>query len=220
MTRPFHERLVMLIKNTRANINVYRLSHWVLSHVLCDRELLNIVKTEIQPAFRPDGVDYRHIWENCPRLTAVYTELLRLTFGSFSVRKITTPIVMGSKKLRSNSSVIVPIRTLHYDSKVFGENAEQFDADRFLDNDLHKNPSFRPFAGGITYCPGRFLAKRQTLVFVATVINRYDIEVFGGSKAENGVCRAPRIDQDGPSLGIMGPVKETQLLIKLKEAVH
>ena len=199
---------------------MYRLSHWVLSHVLCDSELLNIVKTEIQPAFQNNNVDYRHIYENCPRLSAVYTELLRLTFGSFSVRKITTPVVMGTKKLRSNSSVIVPIRSLHYDSKVFGENAEQFNPIRFLDNSLDKNPSFRPFAGGITYCPGRFLAKRQTLIFVATLIYRYDIELFGGSTGETGVCRPPQIDQIGPSLGIMGPVKETQLLVKLKQAVR
>ena len=208
------------MKSARANINVYRLSHWVLSYVLCDSELLNIVKTEIEPAFKHNSVDYRHIYEHCPRLTAVYTELLRLTFGSFSVRKITTPILMGSKKLRSSSSVIVPIRSLHYDSKAFGENAQQFNATRFLDNTLDKNPSFRPFAGGITYCPGRFLAKRQTLVFVALLIHRYDIELFGGSGGQTGACRAPEIDQIGPSLGIMGPVKETQLFVRLKQVVR
>ena len=208
------------MKIVRAIINVYRLSHWVLSYVLCDSELLDVVKTEIQPAFRQNNVDYRHIYDHCPRLTAIYTELLRLTFGSFSVRKVTTPIVMGSKKLRSNSSVIIPIRSLHYDSKAFGEHADQFDANRFLDNTLDRNPSFRPFAGGITHCPGRFLAKRQTLVFVATLINRYDIEVFGGSEGQNGVCRPPRIDQIGPSLGIMAPVKKTQLLIRLKQAMQ
>ena len=210
----------MLMEIVRANINVYRLSHWVLSYIICDSELLNVVRAEIQPAFRHKSVDYRHIWENCPRLTAIYTELLRLTFGSFSVRKLTTPVVLGSKKLRSNSSVIIPIRSLHYDSKAFGENAEQFDANRFLDNTLDRDPSFRPFAGGITYCPGRFLARRQTLVFAATLINRYDIEVSGGSKGENGACRPPRLEQIGPSLGIMAPVKETQLLIRLKEAVR
>ena len=217
---PVLNRPIILIVPARANINVYRLTHWVLSYVLCDSELLNIVKAEIQPAFRHDDVDYRHIYENCPRLTAVYTELLRLTFGSFSVRKIATPVVMGSKKLRSNSSIILPIRALHYNSKVFGENADQFNATRFLDNSLDKNPSFRPFAGGITYCPGRFLAKRQTLILVAILLYRYDIELSGGSMGETGVCRPPRIDQDGPSLGIMGPVKETQLVVKLKQAVR
>ena len=210
----------MLMKIVRANINVYRLTHWVLSYVLCDSELLNAVKTEIQPAFRHNSIDYGHIYERCPRLTAIYTELLRLTFGSFSVRKVITPVVMGSKKLRSNSSVIIPIRSLHYDSKAFGDNAEQFDANRFLNNTLDRDPSFRPFAGGITMCPGRFLAKRHALVTVATLVKRYDIEVFGGSKTLNGVCRPPQIDQIGPSLGIMAPVKETQLLIRLKQAAQ
>ena len=209
----------MLTKCFRANINVYRLSHWVFSYVLCDSELLKAVQAEIEPAFRNKDVDYRHIYDHCPRLTAIYTECLRLTFGSFSVRKVTAPITMGTKKLRSNSSIIIPIRSLHYNSRAFGENAEQFDANRFLDNSLDKNPSFRPFAGGITYCPGRFLAKRQTLVFVATLIHRYEIELFGGAKAPDGVCRPPQIDQMSPSLGIMAPVKETQLFVRLKQAV-
>ncbi len=146
-----------------------------------------------------------------------------MTVGSFSVRKVTRLIVMGSKKLRSNGFVTIPIRSLHYDPKAFGENAEQFDANRFLDNTLDRNPSFRPFAGGITHCPGIFLAKRQILVFVATLINRYYIEVFGGSEVQNGVCRTPRIgriDQIGSSWGTVAPVKEMQLLIRLKQAVQ
>ncbi len=211
------------MKIVRVNINVYRLSHWAFSYVLCESELLDVVKTEFQPVLRHNNVDYRHIYDHSTRLTAIYTELLRLTFGSFSVRKVTTPIIMCSQKLRSNSSVIIPIRSLHYDPKAFGENAEQFDANRFLDNTLDRNPSFRPFAEGITHCPGIFLAKRQTLVFVATLINRYYIEVFGGSEVQNGVCRPPRIDridQIGPSWGTVAPVKEMQLLIRLKQAVQ
>ena len=42
---------------------------------------------------------------------------------------------------------------------------------------LNRSMSYKPFAGGVTHCPGRFLAKREVLVFVATILHRFDIEV-------------------------------------------
>ena len=202
-----------------ANLNIYRLSTWVVSYIICDPELLAAIKAEISPAFHDDTVDYHYLYDHCPRLTAIHIELLRLTFGSFSVRKVAAPIVMGGKKLVPGNTVIVPIRSLHYDADVFGRNPTQFDAQRFLDKpQLEKNPSYRPFAGGITYCPGRFLAKRQNVGFVAMLLHRFDVEVVNRERGPKGEMAPPKIDQDSPSLGIMGPVKGTELLVRFKEA--
>lgn len=209
----------MLTKISRANLNIYRLSAWVISFILCDPKLLAAIKAEIGPAFHDNIVDYSYLYDNCPRLTAIHIEMLRLTFGSFSVRKVAAPIVMGGKKLLPGNTVIVPIRSLHYDADVFGRNATQFDPKRFLDNpQLEKNPSYRPFAGGLTYCPGRFLAKRQNVGFVAMLLHRFDIEVVDRERGPKGEMAPPKIDHDSPSLGIMGPVKGTELFVRFKEA--
>lgn len=191
----------------------------MVSYILCDPELLAAIKAEIAPAFHDNTVDYSYIYDHCPRLTAIHIEMLRLTFGSFSVRKVAAPIVMGGKKLLPGNTVIVPIRSLHYNADVFGRNATQFDPKRFLDNpQLEKNPSYRPFAGGLTYCPGRFLAKRQNVGFVAMLLHRFDIEVVNRERGPKGEMAPPQIDQDSPSLGIMGPVKGTELFVRFKEA--
>ena len=199
---------------------MYRLSAWMVSFILCDPKLLAAIKAEISPAFHDDNtVDYHYLYDHCPRLTAMHIEMLRLTFGSFSVRKVAAPIVLGGKKLLPGNTVIVPIRSLHYDTAVFGRNATQFDPQRFLDNpQLEKSPSYRPFAGGITYCPGRFLAKRQNVGFVAMLLHRFDIEVVNRERGPQGEMTPPKIDQDSPSLGIMGPVKGTELFVRFKEA--
>ena len=203
---------------SRANLNIYRLSAWVVSFILCDPDLLAAIKAEISPAFHNDTVDYNYLYTHCPRLTAIHTEALRLTFGSFSVRKVAAPILIGGKKLLPGNTVIVPIRSLHYDTSVFGPNATHFDPDRFLTNpQLEKNPSYRPFAGGITYCPGRFLAKRQNVGFVAMLLHRFDVEVVNRERGAKGEMAPPIIDQDSPSLGIMGPVKGTELFVRFKQ---
>ena len=191
----------------------------MVSFILCDPELLAAIKAEISPAFHDDTVDYSYLYDHCPRLAAIHVEMLRLTFGSFSVRKVAAPIVMGGKKLLPGNTVIVPIRSLHYDADVFGRDPTAFDPTRFLDKpQLEKDPSYRPFAGGITYCPGRFLAKRQNVGFVAMLLHRFDVEVVGRERGPKGEMAPPAIDQDSPSLGIMGPVKGTELFVRFKEA--
>lgn len=193
------------------------LSFWILSYILCDKSLLEAIKAEIKPAFEGDTVNNRHLYDDCPRLAAVLEETLRLTFGSMSIRKVAVPTVLGTKMLKPGNPVMIPMRQLHYNESAFGGNAGQFDAERFLkDPSLNKSPSYKPFAGGVTYCPGRFLAKREVLVFVATLLHRFDIEVSNGGSEKEG-RRPPQIDHVSPNLGVMPPVKGTELYIRLKQ---
>lgn len=114
---------------------------------------------------------------------------------------------------------MVPIRELHYNADVFGENVDEFDSTRFLNNDLDKSPYFRPFAGGVTMCSGRFLAKRMTLVFVASLLHRFEIEVLGkdGVALETGKMPAHELDHVSPNMGIMGPMKGQEMYVRFSE---
>ena len=207
---------------SRTNLNTYRLSFWILSYLLFDSNLLAAIRAETGPALRGGAVDHQHLFERCPRLMAVLNEALRLTFGSISVRKIVARTVIGNKTLRSGNTIMIPIRQLHYDEYAFGGDADEFDPNRFLNNNLDQSPSYRPFAGGITHCPGRFLAKREVLLFVALALHRFDIEVVGNANPdlndEKGVSSPPVIDHVRPNLGIMAPVKGTEVYIKINES--
>ncbi|MCJ1268396.1 hypothetical protein MMC22_008284 [Lobaria immixta] len=58
------------------------------------------------------------------------------------------------------------------------KDAQEFKLIRFLgvaNAGLAKGKSYRPFGGGSTYCPGRFGAKQEVFMFVATVLARFDI---------------------------------------------
>lgn len=111
---------------------------------------------------------------------------------------------------------MIPMRRLHYNESAFAGNASQFDAERFLkESSLDKSLNYKPFAGGVTFCPERSLAKREVWVPVATLLHRFDIEVSNGGSRKEG-RRPPELDHFSPNLGVMSPVKGTELYIRLK----
>jgi cytochrome P450 len=80
------------------------------------------------------------------------------------------------------------------------------------DKSLDKSPSgktvshlksfqnhYRPFGGGSTICPGRFITKRISIILLTVMLRRYDVQMADGSRPEIPV------DEWRPVLGIMDP---------------
>nr|POE61006.1 cholesterol 7-alpha-monooxygenase [Quercus suber] len=131
-------------------------------------------------------------------LNAVWLEALRLSAASTALRGITQDFTLGDKVLRMGNQVLVSARQLHLRAQDFGQNIDDFDHKRFLDNPaLERSAAFRPFGGGPTMCPGRLLAKYMTLNFVALVYHRFEV-------ALDGPQQSPRYEEGKPSIGIMG----------------
>ena len=111
--------------------------------------------------------------------------------------------MMQGRIIRPGSKTMVPIRELHSDAETFGQNVNQFDPDRFVGDNLDKSLNFRQVGGGVTVCPGCFLAKGLSLIFVAMMLERFEIQSVkksGVAKAAQGL-RAPEIDYVSPSVG-------------------
>ena len=184
-----------------------------MAYILYDPRLLAILRDEISPAVSENtpGLEYR-LEQECPRLRAVYHEVLRLTASSSTVRGIQCRTEIGDRILAAGANILIPYRQLHLNPEIFGKNADQFDPERFLRNKtLSKNPSFRPFGGGRTYCPGRYLAEREILTFVALALHRFEIGIT--TRKFCGEIRFPRIDREKFCLGIMEPMKGEDLII-------
>ena len=183
-----------------------------MAYLVFEPSLYSTIKAEIDLA-SPDslaGLETR--LEGCPRLMALYNEVLRLTTSSASVRTVESDTPLRHVTLSAGGKVLLPFRQLHFDEEVFGSNAEDFDPERFLRNqNLSKSPSFRPFGGGSTYCPGRYVARREVLGFISLVLSRFRITLAGAGKAV-----FPKLDTKTPSLGIMMPVagEDVQLIVR------
>lgn len=134
-----------------------------------------------------------------PHLDAAFQETLRLTSGASFARTVIAPTTLRCRVLQKDTKLIMPYRQLNFDEAIFGPQVREFRPERILEKDIARNPSFKPFGGGITYCSDRFIAKREVLGFVAVVLSRYDIEL----KDSNTVL--PRLDEKKPTLGVMHP---------------
>ena len=183
----------------------------MLSYILFDASLCESLKAETGPAYQAGEIDVGYLMTRCPQLYAVYQETLRVTNGALSARKIIAPTRMGDKILDAGATIIIPFRQLHYNQEVFGATPGDFDPERFLrDKSLNNSGSFKPFGGGVNYCPGRFLAQQEMLAFVALALHRFDIVL-----SHTGSQSFPKLDTTTPALGINGTQKGEDVLIDL-----
>lgn len=195
------------------NSNPWKLAFWILCYILHDPQLHADILAETKLAIRPDapgGVDVQYLMIHCPLLEATFNEALRLVAASTSIRNVIAPTSIGSKILLPGSRLLMPYRLVHFSSEIFGPNTDQFDPNRFLRNPgLSKHPGFRPWGGGSTLCPGRFLARREICAFIVGFLQRFHVEVVEGEAF-------PRRDELTPNLGIMEPVKGDDLRVRLR----
>lgn len=178
--------------------------------MLFEPELLDIVREETKPAFTNGKIDAKYIADSCPRLKGIWDETIRLTAFSASVRTIIDDTPVGGKILRKGNKLMIPYRELHFDENVFGKGVTEFQSERFIkEPGLTRHPSWRPFGGGNTQCPGRFAARQSAAVFVAMALHRYDIEMCPGNQA------FPQPEEGNPSLGIMDTKEGSDLRLRL-----
>ena len=176
-----------------------------------DPILLAGLKAETAPAYHDSSVDAEYLMTKCPRLDSVYQEALRVVNGALSARKIIAPTMIGNKVLDIGATIIIPFRQLHYNKEVFGNVPGHFDPERFLkDKTLANSSSFRPFGGGVNYCPGRFLAKQEMLVFTALALHRFDICL-----SKDRVRQFPLLDMSTPALGVNSAQEGMDVFIDL-----
>lgn len=182
-----------------------------MTYLLFDPALFTQIKAEVD-CCEPDTIKgtEAQVEASYPRLIAVYNEALRMSSASASIRTVASVTRVRQYVLQPKSLVLIPMRQLHFNDNAFGSNVQEFDPQRFMQKSLSKDPSFRPFGGGVTYCPGRLLARRQVLAFVILVLQRYDIKVEPGQGF-------PRIDERKPSLGVLTPVKGDEVHVTLSE---
>ena len=152
-----------------------------------------------------------YLIEQCPLLDASLNETLRLVTGAASARNVDVATAVGDKVLAPGAKLIMPYRQLHYEEQYFGPDVYAFKPSRFLDNkELHKSPYFKPFGGGMTYCSGRFIARREVVMLAAVIVTQYDLEI---ANKEQGL---PRLDMKKPTIGVIDPVEGDDVLLRVR----
>ncbi|KAL8902779.1 MAG: hypothetical protein Q9207_004387 [Kuettlingeria erythrocarpa] len=191
------------------NHNAHKISFWIFAHVVCDPKLLLCVRSETERAFDASGsLDIDRLLSESPQLDAVWYEVLRIYNNAAIARKATEDTTIRGKSVHAGQTILGPFRQFHMDSDIFGPEAMGFDASRFLETkSLQHTKGYHPFGGGNTYCPGRFFARSEIYIFVATTLHRLDIELASGQKL-------PSVDLDVPSSSAMPAVEDVLVVLR------
>ena len=205
----FRERLSKLrLTSSRINTNVSKVCFWMIAHMIFTPDLVEIIRHETEAAIVDGVLDHDRLHNSCPRLNGVWLEALRLSAASSTLRFITEDTTIGGKVLRRGNTVMISARQLHFNRAVFGNDASQFDSTRFLSKTiLQRSSSFRPFGGGVTLCPGRFLAKEMIVMFIAIFLHRFNIDLAMPQ-------RFPKLEERKPAIGII--TGDDDLLLRLR----
>ncbi|KAF2088039.1 cytochrome P450 [Saccharata proteae CBS 121410] len=197
------------------NANAWKVAFWLLTHLIFDPSLLISTRSEISQAavHSPTPSAFYANLEACPHLMAAYHETLRLTVGSIGTRDVTTPTHIGGKQLQPGARIIIPFRSMLTDTSAFGPDSTTFDSARFLNNpELAYSPYYKPFGGGDTYCPGRFLAKAEVVTVVALAVLRFDL------RRKHEGMGFPEREGNVPFLGTMKPARGQDVVLRVEKA--
>lgn len=152
---------------------------FALYHLSRDRELLARAHAEVdailgsttEPAF--DQVAKFRL------LRRIIDESLRLwpTAPGFSRGPIETTTVAGKYEMSPGDWAIIHLPKVHRDPSVWPDPL-RFDPDRFLAAEIKKRPahSYKPFGTGERACIGRQFALHESVLLLAQLLGRYDLE--------------------------------------------
>jgi len=113
-----------------------------------------------------------------PLLTAVLNECLRLFSPAiFQFRYCEHDVVVNGIPFTKGSNIEVPIDYLHEAEEYWGENALEFNADRWIkDPELEKAPFFIPFGVGPRNCVGMRFANMQSRLGLMRIIKNFKMQ--------------------------------------------
>ncbi|XP_030053315.1 5-beta-cholestane-3-alpha,7-alpha-diol 12-alpha-hydroxylase-like [Microcaecilia unicolor] len=211
-------------------------SFWLLFFLMKHPEAFKAVKEEVEKVLKETNQEVkpggplinltRDMLMKTPILDSTVEETLRLMSAPGLIRAIMQDMdfKMADGReyaLRKGDRIgIFPYISVHMDLEIHPE-PHQFKYDRFLSPDGIRRTSFykngkkvkyftMPWGGGISMCPGRFLATNELKQFVFLMLVYFDIELVNAEE-EN-----PPIDQNRVGFGIVHPTRDIQFRYKLR----
>lgn len=189
--------------------------------MLCNRDLFTAVRSEIDACYDSNGaVSLDKLLSQCANLDGTWNEALRLYNASTAVRKATADCYIGNKIIHKDDQIFGPVRNWQLDGHFFGEDAGTFRANRWLKRkDLVRSKGFTPFGGGHTYCPGRYFAQRETYLFIAQLLRRFELQVTDANGSTIPSPQVPPVEINLPSPAAMRPVHDMHITMKTRNVV-
>jgi cytochrome P450 / NADPH-cytochrome P450 reductase len=123
-----------------------------------------------------------------PYVTQILEETLRLwpTAPGFTRKPYEDVVIGGKYRIERGSAVLVLTPMLHRDPKIWGDDPETFDPDRFSPENRAKIPpnAYKPFGTGQRTCIGRQFALQEATLVLAMLLQRFEFVDFANYRLE------------------------------------
>lgn len=137
-------------------------------------------------------------------ISAVIKEVLRLypPAGSIRISKPETKFVVTTSQGEYNLDgnwIYLNHRIIHRDRAVFGETADDFVPERWLQSEgaIYPPSAWRPFERGPRSCIGTELANIEARVIISMLVRRYEFIKVGLGQLELDIGGQPVVDDKG-----------------------
>ncbi|XP_074373574.1 cytochrome P450 72A397-like [Apium graveolens] len=164
-------------QETTSNILVWTIILLVVHpnwQIRAREEVLQVLGNHGKPDF--DNLNHLKI------VTMILHEVLRLYPPAHTLnRKVYEDTTLGGLKLPVGTEVAVPLLLLHYDQNLWGEDAKEFDTERFAQGVSKATKSIQaayfPFGWGPRLCLGHDFAMLETKLALATILQHFSFEL-------------------------------------------
>ncbi|ONK62894.1 uncharacterized protein A4U43_C07F9230 [Asparagus officinalis] len=111
-------------------------------------------------------------------ITMILKETLRLYSPAVMINRLTTRnIKLSGLDIPSGTIIYMPTIAVHHDTQVWGNDANEFNPERFSANKGHHLGAFYPFGIGPTICIGQNLAMTEAKVALAMILQRFEFTI-------------------------------------------
>lgn len=164
----------------------------IFFHILANPSVLARLKAELEDAI-PNAMDIPTLLqlEQLPYLDAVIKEGFRLSFGVTHRLQRIAPnetLQYGDYSIPPGTPISMTPPLLHLNRRNF-VFPELYDPRRWLQRDSKTMEKYLVnFSRGTRRCPGMNLAKAEIYIVVATMLRRFDLELFETERADVDLC--------------------------------
>ncbi|UCK59433.1 hypothetical protein AFCA_002248 [Aspergillus flavus] len=159
----------------------------ILYHILRNRSVYEKLTAEIDVAVQCNQLSTTHISYNeaikLPYLTACIREGIRMhpiTGVSFPRHAPSSGCTIGGYYIPPNARIGVNPGVMHFNKTVFGEDADQFRPDRWIDGDVSKMDRYiMQFGMGARTCLGKNISMCEIYKAIPELLKSYTFELAG-----------------------------------------
>ena len=188
-----------------ATTNTIPTLYWFVTNVWLRPELVEELRRETLPLVvlseggkrRVATLDISQLEERCPLMVSCYRESIRLANQSVGTRRVVRDTFiadsLGNQHLfKAGVDIMWSVKSMHHSGEVWGQDALEFDAERFKDQDKFdraRKQAYIPFGGGKHLCPGRNFAFAENLGLMAALVVGFELRGLEKANVRLGQAR-------------------------------